>query len=213
MLLTAEIRWFWRGEIPREFEAWFCQPSPGVAMAGGGGVRVDEYLADAGQIQLGVKRRGGTEGLEIKGLVSCDFAMLSCPPFAGPIELWCKWRSDLLVMPSERIIAVQKRRRLRRFIVVDHMTEEIPLDPSEIPLKGKSLPLTGCNVELTRISLQDGSCWWTFGFEALGTLQSVVPSLTLCAQAMADRCPPPVEPGWISSYPAWLARELQAPRN
>jgi hypothetical protein len=209
MLVTAEIRWFWR-EIPREFEAWFRDPAPSVCAAGGGGVRVDDYLADAGQIELGMKRRGGAEGLEVKGLVSGDFATLSCFPFAGPMEIWCKWKSDLLVMPPGRIISVEKRRWLRRFVTLEGATEEIPLDDSENPTEGGPLPLVGCNVELTQIGLQDGSRWWTFGFEALGALPSVAPSLTQAAQTLAGRRPPPIEPGWMGGYPAWLAHHVLA---
>ena len=209
MLVTAEIRWFWR-EIPPELEAWFRDATPACCAAGGGGVRVDEYLAGAGQVELGMKRRGGTEGLEIKGLVSSDFGRLSCAPFGGPIELWCKWRSDLLAMPSGPTVAVEKRRWLRRFATAEGSVKEIRLDDTEQPAEdAPSFP--GCNVELTRIALPDGSRWWTFGFEALGALPSVASELTAAAEVMARRHPPPVEPGWIGSYPAWLARYILAP--
>ncbi|HEU5181868.1 MAG TPA: hypothetical protein VFW45_13855 [Candidatus Polarisedimenticolia bacterium] len=209
MLLTAEIRWFWR-EIPPAFEAWFRDASPAHCAAGGGAVRVDEYLAEAGKIELGVKRRGGTEGLEIKGMVTGDFATLSCAPFTGPIGLWCKWSSELLEMPSGRTITVEKRRWLRRFASAEGATREIPLDESEQPAESARFSLPGCNVELTRIGLPDNSCWWTLGFEALGTLPSLAWEITQAAKIMVERRPPPIEPGWIGGYPAWMNRHVLA---
>ena len=55
MLVSAEARWFWNGAPPRDLERWFAERP---IAAGGGTPRVDDYLLDARQQELGIKRRG-----------------------------------------------------------------------------------------------------------------------------------------------------------
>src|SRR4030095_5243504 len=59
MLLSAEVRWFWEGRIP-ELTRWF---GSGPFAPGGGEVRVDTYVGDPAQLELGVKSRGNKPGL------------------------------------------------------------------------------------------------------------------------------------------------------
>jgi hypothetical protein len=55
---------------------------------GGGLLRLDEYLSDPNQCELGIKRRGGKKGVEVKGLVTHAEQQLAAGPFVGPIEIW-----------------------------------------------------------------------------------------------------------------------------
>ncbi len=50
--------------------------------AGGGLTRVDEYLCDVNQVELGLKCRGGQKGVEAKGLVAVTWVV------ARWVHLW-----------------------------------------------------------------------------------------------------------------------------
>jgi hypothetical protein len=204
MLLSAEIRWFWEGSCPEALEAWFETGSP---PPGGGSERVDVYLRDRQpQAELGLKQRGTKPGVEVKGLIATLPAGDSPPPFAGPLELWCKWTSRSLDLGGHPILVTRKTRRLRRLDMARDPPEEIPLARDENPEDGRPLPDDGCNIELTRIGLEGGrSHWWTLAFEAFGSLDRVEGSLRRALAVMATRHPPPLGPARRLSYPAWLA--------
>jgi hypothetical protein len=74
---------------------------------------VDEYLRDASQIELGLKRRGSKKGVEVKGLVAVTCGGLAVGPFAGPVELWAKWTSEPLELNSASTLTTEKRRCAR----------------------------------------------------------------------------------------------------
>src|SRR5579885_588236 len=84
MQVSAEARWFWPGEPPRGFEKWFYNREKHPCPFGGGELRLDTYLLDRGQGEIGVKRRGGRKGVEIKGLVALSKERLHSGPFEGP---------------------------------------------------------------------------------------------------------------------------------
>src|ERR1035438_5096441 len=67
MKVSAEIRYFWRGAAPGGLEEWFRSGEGQPFPAGGGESRLDEYLRDADQTELSVKRRGEELGVEVKG--------------------------------------------------------------------------------------------------------------------------------------------------
>ncbi len=206
MLITAEIRWFWPSE-PNDLAAWFHDATSHGTTVGGGSIRTDMYLRDAGQVELGLKHRGGKPGVEIKGLVAVSWAGLTVPPFAGPIDLWTKWTSEPLALAPDRVVAIEKQRWLRTFDTSGWRPEEITLDANETPVDGRPLPTLGCNVELTRIRLGD-EVWWTLGLEAYGTLHTVEHQLRAVAATLATRDPPPRLAGQCVSYPAWLRDRL-----
>lgn len=203
MQISAETRWFWQKAPPR-MQTWFCGAASGVCAAGGGGKRIDEYLADPGQVELGIKRRGGKKGSEVKGLVSVLPGGLAVPPFTGPIELWTKWTTEQLDLKHYATIATVKRRWLRKFDTAASPPGEVGLDAEEKPLAGGKLPDRGCNVEFTEVTLPGGAVWWTLGFEAFGTIDTVAGSLNTAAKALAAREPPQFGEGLVASYPAWL---------
>jgi hypothetical protein len=202
MPISAEIRWFWPTTPPPGLQDWFCTAAHHPCPAGGGLVRVDEYLLDPQQAELGVKRRGGKTGVEVKALVAAAASDVAARPFLGPIELWTKWTSGRLELAANTTVTTQKRRWLRKFATP---LQEIPLDEKEWP-RADTLPLPprGCNVELTQVTLPDGAVWWTLGFEAFGSVRTVEDDLRAAAAELAARRPPELGEGLLKSYPAWL---------
>jgi hypothetical protein len=203
MIVSAEMRWFWPGECPDRFDAWFQAGSPPPGLSS----REDEYLYERGQRELGIKRRGEKPGIEIKGLVAVLPPSRDPAPFAGAIEIWCKWPSSASVrdLPA---VKIKKQRWLRKFDMTRLKPVEVPMRKDDAPADDRPFPREGCNVELTRIELEPDEVWWTFGFEAFGDLCSVERRLRAALALMAERRPPPVAPGELMSYPAWLDKHV-----
>lgn len=205
MQVSAEIRWFSHGIVPRAFKDWFCNNQTNSGSAGGGlKVRVDQYLHDRRQVELGIKLRGGKSGVEVKGLVAVISNRLTVGPFEGKIEIWTKWTTDALELPPNSLLAVEKRRWLRKFDTTAQDAREIPLNSDERPLNEHPLPNLGCNVELTEIRLANADVWWTFSFESFGTIDDVENSLRNTAALIVARPPVDFEKALTASYPAWL---------
>jgi hypothetical protein len=207
MQLSAEIRWFWRTTPPPGFEEWFRKPGDRACPAGGGGLRLDEYLRDPSQCELGVKRRGGKKDIEVKGLVTHAERKLKAGPFAGPIEIWAKWASQALEVDANAAVKTIKRRWLRKFDTTTPLPVEIPLNDKELPVdKKQPLPARGCNVELTEVTLASGKIWWTLGFEAFGDFGTLAEDVCKVASFLAGGAPPNLSGGWLASYPTWLEK-------
>lgn len=206
MQISAEIRWFWQNSPPSDFEKWFRETNSHCCPAGGGIPREDQYLRDDSQTELSLKNRGGKKGVEVKGLVSIVWDGLTAKHFTGPIEIWTKWTSLPLKLDPELIITVEKQRWLRKFDTGVLSPQEIPLNNEEKPLDPcRSLPILGCNVEMTKIKLQNSSdTWWTFGFEAFGTIRTIENDLRAVATILSNRQPPALVEGLIASYPTWI---------
>lgn len=213
MLISAEIRWFWRDAQTDLLREWFFQTETHPVRPGGGQVRIDYYLWDPTQIELGIKRRGDKKGVEVKGLVMQAPGSIKAGPFGGPIEIWSKWTSERLKLDGTSTVTIRKRRWLRKFDNTSRQPREIALDHRERPLKSGSLPAEGCNVELTKIHLTNGDEWWTLGLEAFGTIQTVQRNLRSAAITLTQRQPPPSSQGIIASYPLWLSRTLGGARS
>jgi hypothetical protein len=182
---------------------------------GGGGERRDEYLDDPTQKELGIKRRGGAKGVEVKGLVAVLSEDGGEPPFRGRIELWSKWTSTVLDLSGHPMTATTKKRWLRRFDLSVAIPKEIPLGAGktrEEPLHGERVD-RGCNVEITELLVADGKAWWTLGFEAFGDRTTIEGDLLTVIGVMARRHPPPFDTTCSASYPAWLSglRRSRAP--
>jgi len=204
MLVSAEIRWFWEGDIPSEWDRWFRS---GPFPPGGGAARVDEYLLDPRQTELGVKRRGGKLGVEIKGLVCAPFVRVRQGTLSGEAQLWAKWGSEAGLLENPPTVAIQKRRWLRKFDTAATPVREIALDESELPSRGVAvLPAEGCNLELTQLSLEmNRPKWWTLGFEAFGSLDSLRQNLVRAVEHVTESPAPEGAAALELSYPAWLA--------
>ena len=83
MLLSAEVRWFWRGSRP-DVRAWFFERA---VTPGGGATRADTYMLEAGLVELGIKSRGRKPGLEVKALVA-ERGPLALGMLSATIQLW-----------------------------------------------------------------------------------------------------------------------------
>lgn len=207
MQVSAEIRWFWKGSAPDGLEEWFCGVDAHPYRAGGGPPpRIDKYLYEPGQVELGLKMRGNNPlGIEVKGMISESVGDLSAEPFSGPIEIWTKWTARTLEFGSKPLIETEKTRWLRKFGTAGGAPLEIEVDAQEKLAAGGPLPERGCNVELTHIKLpQKSESWWSLGFEAFGTLASIEGDLRAVAAVLASRRPPKLSRYILSGYPRWL---------
>jgi hypothetical protein len=194
--LTAEVRWFWEGAPPSSFQEWFVNAGPNWAVLGDCQTRTDEYLVDSSQRALGIKKRGGQEAVEIKGLIESREATAELAGCVSPIELWAKWLSSALALDSAALIKVRKRRWMRKFRLVTGAAVECT--------GSTEARTSGCDAELTLLAV-DGSAWWTFGLEAFGDLEQVENDLAVTVAVLADRNPPALPWGEAKSYPRWLA--------
>lgn len=212
MRVTAEIRWFWSLHPASGLENWFRQSDRHGCTPGGGGTRQDEYLLDPTQTELGLKYREGMAGVEIKGLVDVVEDRLDVPPFRGPIELWTKWGFAALSLKEGATLVTVKQRWLRTFDTTGFQPVEIPLGRNEQPLEAdRLLRVRGCNVELTKVTLPHDEVWWTLGFEAFGTIGTVVNDLQAVVMVLAAREPPSLGQAQPASYPVWLRQRVQEP--
>lgn len=204
MQVTAEIRWFWRDDEPRDVLDWFVSADVHGEPTATPPSRVDRYLVDGQQAELGIKARGGRHGVEIKGLVDAHAASLDIAPFVGPVEIWSKWWTSAMSLDAGSTIAIAKTRQVRAF----ETTGASPLEATKHLAAWLSgavpLPSRGCNVEITRVETPDGQLAWTMALEAYGDLSTVSADLVATAEAMADRRPPGFRNAECLSYPAWL---------
>jgi hypothetical protein len=202
LLVSAELRWFWKDAVPPEIERWFRS---GDYPPGGGTPRVDEYLVDHDQTELGVKKRGGGKGVELKGLVSLGRQATS--PFDGRVQIWTKWNLDALTIDHLPRASITKTRWLRKFDTSGRDVAEVQLDASERPVGPESRPLVrGCQFELVTLAVDDEKASWrSVGFEAFGEVGTIEDSLD---RTLAHLRPgaPDFAGGLSLSYPEWLAR-------
>jgi hypothetical protein len=197
---TAEVRWFSRGRPPDALFGWFEN------LRGRPEERTDIYLGLDRIDGLGVKTRDQADSLELK-LRELDLGRRDFPGgVAGRLEQWLKWSFPIdkgvgsaveLSLEPEFWLEVAKRRWMATYelrpdglvSVVDH-----PVDD-------------GCSVELTELGA-GGEEWWTLGFEAFGSDESLFGSLTAAADTFFSQVAPGHELEAESSqgYPAWLQR-------
>jgi hypothetical protein len=201
MLVSAEVRWFWRWQRPQPVYDWFFRTG---LPPGGGLSRVDRYIPQRGEPDISLKRRGDRADFEVKGLVTTRRSP-ELEPLAPHIEIWCKWSCTIPGFKLTDEVVVTKTRWLRKFDTSKYVRSEIPLDANDQPKVGYSLPAQGCNVEWTEVRMAGlAGVWWTLGFEAFGDLDSVPTNLTLTVlpeKAVLERI---VASGAFLSYPAWL---------
>ena len=200
--VSAEVRWFWKTSAPAGLEQWFKSPELHGGLGPGGGTlpRTDLYRRSS-QTDLGIKLRGN-KGYEVKGLVA-ELAPLTDGPFAGAVELWSKWDADGLRFDALELVPTTKLRWIRKLDTDGAQPGEVEIGEDERPRDATKVPVTGCQVELTRVFVGK-EAWWSFSFEAFGTVATVEGSLRAAAALMATREPPPLKDGILASYPAWL---------
>lgn len=204
MQVSAEIRWFWPA-APDGLGDWFLDSATHGCAASGGNIRIDQYLRDDTQGELGLKHRAGQPGVEIKGLITVLPQPLVAGPLTGAVELWGKWFAAPLALHAFATVTVEKRRWLRQFASTGTAVRELALGDDGQP-RNQQAPTRGCTVELTQVTLADGSCWWTLGCETFGTLTTLADDLRATVGLLASRRPPSPGPAWAGGYPAWLAQ-------
>lgn len=202
MFPTAEVRWFYRGAVPRQILAWFRRGGQKpVAVSS----RVDYYLrlADGDGDRLGIKLREGR--IEIKQRHGPTRVVRLHDRVAGQVEHWRKWSFPLdqagselsgLLLPPSSWIGVEKARRLR--------TYRVGGDDTIVAVSATEYPERGCSWELTGLRVR-GEAWWSLGFEAFGEQATLRQRLLLVAEHVlcADE-PPVLEVQASFSYPRWL---------
>jgi hypothetical protein len=200
MLISAELRWFWRATLPPGLEQWFRS---GTLTPGGGNSREDEYLVDPLQRELGVKKRSSRAEIEIKGLVEVRAALPA--PFSGRVQIWAKWTSRAITIDHLPRTVVRKTRWLRKYDTSSSAVRELEVDTDEQLRDSAPLPEHGCNLEVVALTLDDDARWWTFGFEAFGPLDSVERSLHRTISHVPPIGRELLAGGLELSYPDWLS--------
>lgn len=197
MYPTMEIRWFYQGQLPPEVAAWFVRLGPPAEEQPG---RTDHYLRLPGNEALGIKLREGR--LELKRRESQPETADFHPQVSGWLARWRKWSFPLaesdspLPGPDTAWVAVEKRRRLRRYRVASGREVELVL--------GETEPAQGCEFELSQIEAA-GRQWWSVCFEAFGDEANLERYLRLTARHVFGIAEPPLFALEDShSYPAWL---------
>jgi hypothetical protein len=135
MFVSAEIRWFWQDDCPANLRRWFDETPPA---AGGGELRIDQYLLLTDESEISIKRREENPDVEIKGLVAT--LRNERGSFAPHVELWCKWRVPAFAPELTGKVIVRKVRWLRTYDACGAAIAEVPLQLNERPLSGAALP-------------------------------------------------------------------------
>jgi hypothetical protein len=192
MPVTAELRWFKRGQIPPAAMAWFS----GVAPSAREEDRTDRYLIPENEFEAGIKIRASR--LEIKQRQVWLAEEQFHPRVHGRIAHWRKWSLDLAAASGadERWIGVRKQRRMQHLQLDESGGVRSTGEPSR----------HGCNLELSGVSIAD-EAWWSICFEAPG------PGAEDVLRAVVDHVlrqsePPLLAAGASQGYPAWLASRV-----
>jgi len=201
---TAEIRWFFKGNLPWDALKWFEKACSNFTSEN---ERTDTYLVLPDTHDVGIKVRQGR--VEIKKLIREPGKFIINKILTGKKEIWGKWSFPIqnpgnlpltfLLEPSQWI-SVVKTRKLSRFAVEQNSLK---------PINGSDpYPGNGVHLELTELELF-GVSWWTLGAESYGNENLIEANLDLLLKAFFDTCP--VENFDVTSsmgYPAWLARNV-----
>ncbi len=198
MFHTAEVRWFYPGDLPTDILAWFTTGQIITAEE-----RTDHYLIFPGCETIGVKIRTGQ--FEIKALKGGSEVVQFADTVTGRSDCWVKWshsQPDIdwlqtLDRTQNRWIDVTKVRRQRRYAIEQGQVREVDLDTA-IPEGGA--------IELTHIRA-GGGAWWTLALEAYGEPNRMRATLQYIAETFFARYPPPYrfDTTRSCSYPVWLA--------
>jgi len=164
MKSSAEVRWFYKQELPLGVKDWFC----GSRLCKEEAARTDHYLVLPGSNEVGVKVRDGRK-LEIKARTRMPLSLsLATGASVGRQDEWVKWshedsyvagRLAALEGSSPEWVQVAKQRWLREFRVDDAGQVEETDAESKFD--------SGCKVELSEVKVRD-SHWWTLAFESFG---------------------------------------------
>jgi hypothetical protein len=216
MYSSAEMRWFFEGDVPETVRAWFGTEGRG----GDEAERIDEYLTLPGCESTGVKLREGR--LEIKARTSAPVTVALPGDGLGRREGWVKWSLSLseleslresLAAADEDWVFVRKRRRLRKLAIDGGRVTEVDAKTTGLG--------DGCQIEIASLMALRGTQgvpaverdwsrsvpWWSLCFEAFGGPDSLSDCLLRCAGEFLQRpAPLTLRESDSLSYPGWLAR-------
>jgi hypothetical protein len=154
---TSEVRWFARGPLPSDVQAWFA----GGRTASSVEDRHDTYQLH-GLDDIGVKRRHGTT-LEVKVRRTFGASLNLGDDLEGRIEEWSRWepaRDDgIWQSPEVPWIDVHKVIYTRSFMPTDR---EVIL-----PAIHTNRLFAGCDIEIAEANV-DGIDTWSLALEAFG---------------------------------------------
>ncbi len=164
MKRSAEVRWFYRKQLPEKVRKWFCSAKLCEEEA----ARTDHYLVLPGSSEVGVKVRDGRK-LEVKARTRMPRPFsLASGASVGRQDEWVKWSHDdhdvagrlaAVGSSSSEWVPVDKRRWLRKFrVAVAGQVEEVDADATVEH---------GCRAELCEVTVRE-SHWWTLAFETFG---------------------------------------------
>jgi hypothetical protein len=222
MMLSGEIRWFWKTRSPKGLLEWFIDEDiHGCKPGGGPPGRKDVYLVGNDLGELSIKTRGGTgsdddgrsssdcQDVEVKGMVAVDWGVLNFTFLTGPVEFWGKWPFHCLDIARTEKYELQKTRWLRKFDTGGAYPVEIPLGPDEKPVDESienAWPILGCNVEMTEIRVSKGEKWFSFCFEAFGDRKTIADDLRAVVITINSRGAfPDLRSGICLNYPRWIS--------
>ena len=173
--LSAEIRWFLGGDVPRDVCDWYNRSPHKHTYP----ERTDTYLLFPHAETVGAKFR--EDRFEIKSFVREMDPPVIKDNIVGKIELWEKWSlagssvSQLFkeIQDNKALwVDVIKTRTLRKYSTDGD-------DIQEMDASGRQgFPDDGCNVELTEITIENKS-YWSIGFEAFSTKKDLTDNLLL----------------------------------
>ena len=212
MNATAEVRWFYAGDVPEAADVWL-EALPGQPSEA---ARTDRYLRPT-DAALGVKLREGQ--LEIKRRDAPGDPCQFHPRVTGRVERWRKWSFDAgertsdvppwtSVAGAALWVDVAKTRRKIRY--------RVEPDGQVVAYAGEAAPENGCDLELTRVAVADVR-WWSVCLEAFGDERALRDTLLQTARYVFETSvPPSLDEAHSKGYAAWLlalSDQLSAPNQ
>jgi len=205
MFPTAEVRWFYRGQVPLEVETWFRRGAGTVEQYPS---REDHYLRLGDTYALGIKLRESR--IEVKQRVRRPGVFRFHERVTGIVEHWRKWSFQLaepdtalssVAVPTTSWIPVRKERMLRRY--------QLTIDRHVVPVSGSQPSRKGCELELCRVHVEEQD-WWTLAFEAFGEESALQEQLErVVRHVFAADEPPSLNASQSRGYADWLGRTAQ----
>jgi hypothetical protein len=175
MLNSAEVRWFFEGDIDATVDAWFRAESIVELKVED---RRDGYLVFPGSESVGVKLRDFDDPksgkFEVKASIGAAETLTLATQVYGRADTWSKWSFDTEDFEpwAQAITKGDPRHQAEPTWVNAHklrLLRKFSLDTgSPLEVAPKQHPVNGCNAEI--VQLQVGvEKWWTFGFESFGS--------------------------------------------
>ncbi len=163
MFKSTEIRWFYKGKVPKEINDWFNST---ISKPIQQDERTDYYLKTPGIDTLGIKIREGRIETKQRQFITEEYKINE--KVSGYIEHFRKWtyalndpilvKNDLNNYP-EKWVGVIKQRSLH---LLESSNKGLIYQPPPDTFLDE-----GCGWELTTIQIAGGNeSWWTMGFEA-----------------------------------------------